>query len=85
MPTVPGGRLVVVMVRVGGSTVRVYALDAVRFALSVTVTVKSRGPAAVGVPVIAPAALSDSPAGSAPLLMVNRLAPLPPVASTAAE
>ena len=47
-------------------TLRVNCWLAVAAALSVTVAVNWNGPAAVGVPVMAPAAFSVSPAGSAP-------------------
>ncbi len=69
-PTVPSGRLVVVIVGGGtgaGATVIESACVSLCVALSVTLAVKGEVPAAVGVPVIAPVeALSDSPAGSAP-------------------
>ncbi len=50
-------------------------------AVSVTVTVKVAGPAAVGMPVIRPVALRLSPGGSAPL-PVQVSAPVPPAAAS---
>jgi hypothetical protein len=49
---------------------------------SVAVNVTETGPAAVGVPVICPALLSESPAGSA--VEVNVYGPVPPDAATLA-
>jgi hypothetical protein len=49
---------------------------------SVTVNVTGVVPAAVGVPVICPVLLSESPAGSA--VDVNVYGPVPPVAAIAA-
>src|SRR5215204_2716435 len=72
------------MVSPGGSTTIERALEAVRFPLSVTVTVKSREPKAVGVPEIVPAALRVRPAGRAPS-DVQRLPPLAPDACRVCE
>src|SRR4051812_38863636 len=80
-PTIPAGTALLEIVSTGTSTVIVSALVAVRPPLSATRTVKFEAPAAVGVPVIAPAALSANPAGSEPALTDHALAPLPPVAS----
>ena len=53
------------------------------FAESVTDTVKLAVPAGpVGVPVMTPAVLIASPAGSVPALMLKVLAPRPPVEAT---
>jgi hypothetical protein len=49
---------------------------------SVTPTEKVMLPAVVGVPVIAPFAASDRPAGSEPLLTVNVYGAVPPLAVT---
>ncbi len=54
------------------------------FAESVTETVKFAVPAGpVGVPVMTPAVLMESPAGSVPALTLKVLAPRPPVEATA--
>ncbi len=46
---------------------------------SVTVTTKTKVPAALGVPEIVPAELSANPPGSAPEVAVNDRAPVPPI------
>jgi hypothetical protein len=67
-PTVPAGSDVTLTVNAPGFTLIVSDLVAEAFAESLTLAVKLLEPAAVGVPVIAPAAESERPAGSAPLL-----------------
>jgi hypothetical protein len=64
------GRDAVAMVSAAYTTME-SALEADRPPLSATLTVKFDVPAAVGVPAIAPAALSDSPAGSEPPASVH--------------
>ena len=68
-PTVPLGSEDVVTVNGGGAMVMLNACDAVAFELSFTCTVKLEAPAAIGVPLIAPLAASDSPAGSEPAVV----------------
>jgi hypothetical protein len=68
-PTVPLGSEEVVTVNCGGAMVMLNACDAVAFELSFTCTVKLEAPAAIGVPLIAPLAASDSPAGSEPAVV----------------
>jgi hypothetical protein len=64
---VPAGNEVVVMVNGAPARIRILsALDAVRVALSVTVTVKFEFPVVVGVPLIVPELLKSRPPGSAP-------------------
>jgi len=53
----------------GGLIVSAKAFDAVCDALSVTLAVKFALPAVVGVPLITPAGLSASPAGSDPAVI----------------
>jgi uncharacterized membrane protein len=67
--TRPALRTLVVMLNGAGFTVRLRFADAITEAASVTRTVKDAVPAAVGVPVIAPAPLKFNPAGSEPLVM----------------
>jgi hypothetical protein len=55
---------------------------AVVFELSFTCTVKVEVTAAVGVPLIAPLAASDNPAGSEPVVMDQLLPPDPPLAES---
>ena len=50
-------------------------------ALSETCTVTFAAPAVVGVPVMAPAVLSDSPAGRVPLFTLQLYGAVPPVAA----
>jgi hypothetical protein len=52
-------------------------------ALSFTCTVKVAGPAAAGVPPIAPAADKDSPFGKDPVASDHEYPPVPPVAASA--
>jgi hypothetical protein len=59
------------MLSSAGFIVRLRFADAVADAASVTRTVKDAVPAAVGVPVIVPAPLKFSPAGSEPLVIVQ--------------
>ncbi len=58
------------------------ALVAVAATLSVTRTVKLNVPAAVGVPVIAPALERDSPVGSDPTVTAQVYGTVPPLAFT---
>ena len=61
--TVPPGRLPVVMLIAGGLTAMLSGAVVVAPEVSRTLTVKLLVPAEVGVPLITPAALSESPAG----------------------
>ena len=81
MPTVPLGNDVVVIVSWGDAIVIVRAFVIGLLELSVTCAVKFAVPVAVGVPVIAPALLSDRPVGREPLLTVQTLLPAPPLAA----
>src|SRR5689334_340609 len=63
----------------------VSALVAVALLESFTCTVKLLVPAVVGVPEIAPAGESASPAGRLPLATVHWLPPLPPLAASVWE
>jgi hypothetical protein len=65
VPTVPDGRLVVVITKGGLLTTTLYACVAVCVPL-VTCTVKPLVVAVVGVPLSTPAVESESPAGSDP-------------------
>ena len=65
---------------VAEATVMLSDCDAVAPELSRTCTVKLEVPGAVGVPLIAPLADSDTPAGSEPPLTENVYPPVPPVA-----
>src|SRR5438552_510559 len=67
VPPVPSGNELGDMVRGAGSIVSVYARVPTPVAL-VTLIVNDAMPSAVGVPVNAPAALSDNPAGINPAL-----------------
>ena len=62
-----------------------YVLVAVAELESVTMAVKEYVKAVVGVPVIAPAALSDRPSGRLPLESENVYDPDPPVADSVLE
>jgi hypothetical protein len=83
--TVPPGSEVVVTVRGAGFTVMLNPFDAVEPPWSVTVTVKSDFPAVVGVPAIAPAALTFKPAGNSPAVTLQLFGPLPPLACSVCE
>ena len=61
------------------------ACEAVWLVLSVTVAVKLAVPAVVGVPLDCPEALSVSPAGSDPDVMLQVFPPLPPLATRVCE
>src|SRR5262249_60607247 len=65
-PTVPPGSDAVVTLSAGSAMARSNAFVAVVFAESFTCTVKLAVLAAVGVPAITPAALSERPAGRLP-------------------
>ena len=67
MPAVPFGSDAVVIVNGDAVIVMLSALVAAFCELSLTWTVKFAGPAAAGVPVIAPAADKLKPAGSDPV------------------
>ena len=82
VPTIPFGRVVVVIVSVAGfmEVVRAFVAVCAGEEESVAFTVKLLGPAAVGVPLIVPVlALRDNPAGSDPTLTDQVIAPVPPV------
>ena len=81
-PTIPGGSDDVVTVNGGAVIVILRFCVSVAFELSFTCTVKLGLPAAVGVPVIAPLAASDRPAGSAPAVLDQLLPPVPPLAES---
>jgi hypothetical protein len=66
VPITPAGRLAVVTVS-AETTTMLSGLVAVRPLASLTLTVKLEVPAAVGVPVIAPAALRLKPGGGMPV------------------
>ena len=87
--TVPAGSgLPLLIVRVGGLIVSVYALDAVcgGAAASCTPTVKLAVPAVVGVPVMAPVELfSVSPAGNDPAVIAHVYGVVPPVTAILCE
>lgn len=85
MLTVPFGKEEVVIAKVVATTMLncFVAVCAVGVDESVAFTVNVNVPAAVGVPVMAPlVAPMESPAGSAPALMVNVSGFNPPVAET---
>jgi predicted RecA/RadA family phage recombinase len=84
-PTVPLGRKVVVTLNCDGAMVMLNACDAVAFELSFTCTVKLEVPAEVGVPLIAPLAASDKPAGSDPTVVDHVFPPDPPLAARVCE
>ena len=75
----------VVMASVGGSTVMLSALVAVAFAESFTCTVKFDAPAAVGVPEMTPAVVSERFAGRDPAEIVHVFPPEPPLAERVCE
>ena len=85
VPTVASGSEAVVTVRGGGSTTMLRTLVALLPPLSATRTVKLEVPTAVGVPVIAPPALSVRPAGSTPAIRDQVFPPLPPAAESVCE
>src|SRR5579883_1755734 len=68
-----------------GPIVRVNGALAFALELSVTCTVKFEGPADDGVPLIRPAELSASPAGSEPAVTVQAYPPVPPPADRVCE
>jgi hypothetical protein len=70
-PTVPFGKLAVVIERAAGAMVIDNCFVALRDAPSVTRTVNVEFPDAVGVPLIAPLELRDSPAGRLPDSMLH--------------
>src|SRR5687767_7649837 len=76
---------VVVTVNCADAIVMLIGLVAVAVELSVTCTVKFAVAAVVGVPLITPAALRDSPRGSDPLVTLQALLPLPPLAASVCE
>ena len=78
----PLGSVAVVMAN-AAATVMANGAVAVRPAESVTCTVKLNGPAAVGVPVRLPAALSVRPVVAAPAEMDQVYGEVPPVAANA--
>jgi hypothetical protein len=84
-PTVPFGKLVVVIESVDGATVIDRDLVAFCDAPSVTRAVNVEFPAAVGVPVMAPLELSDNPAGKLPDTMFHVYGAVPPPAVSVAE
>ena len=63
--------MVMARVETGAATVMLSDLVAVVPRLSVTLTVKAEVPAAVGVPLMAPAPERVRPAGRVPLLMLQ--------------
>ena len=79
VPTTPAGSDEVPMVSPTPTTIDKLAV-ALAELLSVTCTVKFAVPAAVGVPPMLPLALSASPAGSAPVVIVQLYPPVPPLA-----
>jgi hypothetical protein len=82
---VPSGRLAVVIDSVAGATLIDSCFVASCDPPSVTRTVNVEFPAAGGVPVIAPFALSDSPAGKLPDTMFHVYGAVPPPAVSVAE
>jgi hypothetical protein len=84
-PTVPLGSEEVAIASAGGSIASDNGAVAVVPAESCTCTVKFEVPAADGIPEIAPAPLSDSPAGSEPEATDHLYPPLPPVAASVCE
>lgn len=82
VPTVPFGRLPVVMVTevVPDATVIVNALVPVALFASFAWAVKVNVPLAVGVPLMVPLLASVSPAGNAPEATLNVYGPVPPLA-----
>ncbi len=69
-PTMPLGSAVVVMNRVSTAIVSVCVAVCAGVKESVTLTVKVKDPAELGVPFRMPAALNARPGGSAPLVTV---------------
>jgi len=79
---VSAGRLDVVILTAALTTIEsAFVADAPR--VSAAFAVKLEVPLAVGVPVIAPPALMESPVGKVPALTVQVRAPVPPVAASA--
>ena len=83
-PTSPCGSDVVDIAS-AGFTVMDSAAVAVAEVESVTMAVNGDAPAVVGVPIMAPAKLSDRPAGSVPSETDHVYGPVPPVAARACE
>ncbi len=82
-PTVALGSEVVVTFNGGGlATEMLRPCMSVAFELSLTCTVKFAVPLAVGVPLMAPLAESDRPAGSAPGPLDHVYPPVPPLADS---
>ncbi|MNC56099.1 hypothetical protein D3C75_1056710 [compost metagenome] len=78
----PAARLEVVTWSVGSSTVRLRAWLSVALLLSVTVTVKSKVPTAVGAPAKTPFAPRVTPAGNVPVVTAKVRGVTPPLART---
>jgi hypothetical protein len=88
VPSVPLGKLVVVIFNVSVLTVMLRLAVAVcaGFSASLTSTVKLDVPVVVGVPEITPVlAASDSPAGKLPTAMLHVYGVIPPLAARVAE
>src|SRR5262245_51920225 len=84
-PTRPAGSDGVVMVSAAAFTLKLSARVADWLALSDTRTVNPKSPAAVGVPVICPPALSASPPGSEPAATDQLYGTVPPDAARVCE
>jgi hypothetical protein len=84
VPTAPFGRLIVVTVSGFTTTIEKLPLVPVSPDASVAFTVTMLVPAAIGVPVIAPALDKLNPAGNVPLPNTYVSVPAPPVAATVA-
>jgi hypothetical protein len=80
----PVGRLAVEITTAGAFTWMDNALEAELLAESVAKTVNEERPEVVGEPEILPEEFMLRPAGKAPALMLNVMAPVPPEAATAA-
>jgi hypothetical protein len=84
-PTMPSGRLVVVIESAAGAIVIDNCFVALCDALSVTRTMNAAVPDAVGVPLIAPLPLSDNPAGKLPVVTLHVYGGVPPLPLSIAE
>src|SRR5205085_262509 len=82
VPTVPPGRLAVETVSAAGAIAMLRDFVAVAFAASFTCTVNVAVPDAVGLPEMVPSVARESPAGNAPVVIVQTLLPLPPLAAS---
>jgi hypothetical protein len=87
VPTVPAGSDVVVIDNGGGAAITMLKFAvAVTLLLSVSCTVKSEVPAALGVPLITPVPdASDNPAGSEPDVIAHVYGAIPPAPVSVAE